>query len=141
VSDTARIGRGTGGAVFCAATVTTAVLLAAAVGCSSSSPPSDGGPDELLSYGPQPLDGSTEAGEDGPAEGEAGPVCSIPAAAMNVTSCTPAPIDNGQCATGTFRLVCTASDPSLLAPPPASLGCQLLPNIVPTTQYYCCMCQ
>jgi hypothetical protein len=135
--------------VACCTAMASAVVGLGAPGCSSSShgAVSDGG-DETSYYGPLPGDGSADGegsvGDGGPD----GPTCIIPASATfsgpvigGTAGCSPQ-VANGQCDSTSFRVKCSAPDPTDVPQPPSSLTCDFLPNNdVSTTAYYCCTCQ
>jgi hypothetical protein len=124
--------------------------LLALAGCSNAGTPSasDGGPDGGLSYVSGPTDAG-EGGADDAGDGNTGPSeCTPPASATMVQQteagpigCKPnrnAPFSSCDLTT-TFKLVCSAPNPSDVPPGPA--GCNLQPTSDPATQNYCCPCK
>jgi hypothetical protein len=123
--------------------------LFALVGCSNSTTASDSGVETSLSY-MTPDAGEGGGGEAGDAAGDSEPVCVIPASAtmvqqtsMGPVGCQPNKSAPFTCTDPTtFKLACSASDPSLIPPPPSALGCNLAPNGVggAASLFYCCPC-
>jgi hypothetical protein len=120
--------------------------LFALVGCSNGTTETDGGSDGASPY-------TADVGGQGAVEAapEAPPACVVPASATTTQQTASGPVGcqpnmnapfNCQDLTTSFKLACTASDPSLIPPPPSALGCNLAPNGVggAASLFYCCPC-
>jgi hypothetical protein len=117
------------------------------VGCSNGTAETDGGEAGGLSYtadtgGPS---GPVDAAPEGPA------VCVVPASATMVQQTASGPVGcqpnatapfNCPDLTTSFKLACSASDPTNIPPPPSALGCNFAPNgtVGAASLFYCCPC-